>query len=369
MQQLDLSIGETKLKNNKLLYINRHTNYFSSYPHEIKASKTNILHVLINKLLIKNIKEHNVCLTLGNREGLFSSFLSINKTQKKYVIVLIPYYQIYKKLAILTGKKIIFIKQTHALKRLQQLNKTILKQVNCIFICNPNNFNGNSFSKWQLIQLITLLKRHNIFLIYDDCYSEIINNYSINIASIIKNTKYKNLIHLLSVSKRSCAPGLRAGILIAKSKIIEKVKLYKLIAGTQLSCRNQILSAFLWKGTKEKNYLIKKTTALKAYCKKLAHIYKLPISSNGFYLTINTLTTSTTRNIINNLQKHNIKVCLGELFGIKNHIRIALVAKVATCKTVLKTIFKVIKHEKYKATKNSNKKTRQRSDKSSCKKK
>ncbi|MGX7582669.1 aminotransferase class I/II-fold pyridoxal phosphate-dependent enzyme [Candidatus Vidania fulgoroideorum] len=354
MQKLDLSIGETKLNNKYLQFINRYINYFSSYPHEIKKTKVNIVQTLKKKLLISPIKPHNVCLTLGNREGLFSSFISINDTQKKYVIVLIPYYQIYKKLAILTGKKIIFIKQTHIFKNLKQLNKKTLKQINCIFICNPNNFNGNTFNTQQLTQLIAVLKKYNIYTIYDNCYSEITNTNTVNICTILKHTKYNRLIHLLSISKRSCAPGLRAGVLIAKTNIIKRLNLYKLITGTHLSCRNQILSAILWRNTRIRNYLITKTTLLASYCKRIAYKYKLPISSNGFYLTINTLTTHTTLSIVNKLNKKNIKVCSGELFGIKNHIRIALIAKIATCKTAIKTIFKIIKNERYKHLKNHN---------------
>ncbi|QSW37781.1 pyridoxal phosphate-dependent aminotransferase [Candidatus Vidania fulgoroideae] len=359
MHKLDLSIGETKLTNKQLQSINSNINYFDSYPHEIKANKIKILHILKKNLLIKHINTSNLCFTLGNREGLYSSFTAILHPQKKYVILLIPYYQIYKKLAILTKKKIIFIKQTQVLTQLKRLNTKILKQINCIFICNPNNFNGNTFNKQQLLKLITILKKYNIFTIYDNCYSEITNN-SINICSLTNKTKYKNLIHLLSVSKRSCAPGLRAGILIAKNSLITKINHFKLITGTHLSCRNQILNTILWQNNSIKNYLITKTNKLKIYCKKIAYKYKLPISSNGFYLTINTATPQTTHRIINKLNINNIKVCTSEIFGIKNHIRVALIAKIATCKTAIKTIAKIITHEKYKNIKKNNKKPRQR---------
>ena len=105
----------------------------------------------------------------------------------------------------------------------QLINSSELPDTNAdiLFICNPNNPNGNVFCKEEL-ELLFQQKPATTFVI-DEAYIE----FTTRVASIISLTsKYHNLIIVRSLTKTFTIPGLRLGYVVSHASNI--VKLLKL---------------------------------------------------------------------------------------------------------------------------------------------
>lgn len=87
-----------------------------------------------------------------------------------------------------------------------------------VFICNPNNPNGNVFSKAELESLFKQ-KQKTTFVI-DEAYIE----FNTRIKSIVSLTNnYSNLIIVRSLTKTFTIPGLRLGYVVSNASNIEKL--------------------------------------------------------------------------------------------------------------------------------------------------
>ncbi len=346
---INLSIGEQIKKNNNFFSkLSVNFDLYQNYP------KTNF-----NKKLLKNfkkttkkkygveLKNKNIIPSLGNRDGLYTSFLIFNKIEKKYVILFKPYYPIYKNICDFFNKKIILIKK-NIRKKFIKYNKLI----NFIIICSPNNPDGNIINKKQINKIILYCNFYNIKIISDECYSDIyFKKLPTSIIKFKKKTKnYSNVIILNSLSKRSCAPGLRSGFYISSKKNINSIKVIKNISGTLLSEFNQYISAQLWKDNKHVKKIRNKYKERIKKCVEILKKNKIKIKKpkGGFYLWIN-IKKYAKNDIIfcKKLYKNNsIKILPGEIFGVKNYIRIALVVSKKKCIYSIKKIIKCLKNEK-----------------------
>ncbi|MCL5129203.1 histidinol-phosphate transaminase [Algibacter sp. L4_22] len=97
---------------------------------------------------------------------------------------------------------------------------TELKKTNAdlVFICNPNNPNGNVFSKDEL-EFLFQQKPETTFVI-DEAYIE----FTTRIESIVSLTaKYSNLIIVRSLTKTFTIPGLRLGYVVSNASNIVKL--------------------------------------------------------------------------------------------------------------------------------------------------
>jgi threonine-phosphate decarboxylase len=87
-----------------------------------------------------------------------------------------------------------------------------------VFICNPNNPNGNVFSKDEL-EFLFQQKPDTMFVI-DEAYIE----FTTRIESIVSlTTKYSNLIIVRSLTKTFTIPGLRLGYIVSNASNIAKL--------------------------------------------------------------------------------------------------------------------------------------------------
>ncbi|WP_159023777.1 histidinol-phosphate transaminase [Formosa sp. L2A11] len=95
--------------------------------------------------------------------------------------------------------------------------------VDLVFICNPNNPNGNVFSKSELESLFE--QKPNTTFIIDEAYIE----FTTRIKSIVSLTsKYQNLIVVRSLTKTFTIPGLRLGYVVSHASNIAKLLKFKM---------------------------------------------------------------------------------------------------------------------------------------------
>ncbi|MGX7589473.1 aminotransferase class I/II-fold pyridoxal phosphate-dependent enzyme [Candidatus Vidania fulgoroideorum] len=337
-KEIDLSIGEFKKKNNFLKKIKKKLELYKLYPNINKIKKfNNSVKKWIKKRYSIKVSVKNICPSLGNRDGLFTSFLFfLNK--KKYIAIFKPYYPIYKNLIFFFKKKIILLNKRNYKKKIKKYKK----KINIIIICSPNNPTGYIYNKIFL----NYIKKTKINIISDDCYSEIYLKKYTSLINILSN--FKNIIFLNSLSKRSSVPGLRSGFLLSSKKNIKKIKNIKNISGTILSDYNQYISSKLWK---DENHIKKKRKKLNKIilnCIKILNKNKINFNfpKGTFYLWINVKKDIDFCKKI--YKKYFIKIFPGTFFGKKNFIRIALVENKKKCLYSIKKIVKFLNDRKNK---------------------
>ena len=93
-----------------------------------------------------------------------------------------------------------------------------LKEVDVLYLNSPHNPTGKVFSEEELEKINYLCKKHNIFIISDEAYNEII--YDGKKHNSMLQFDNPNLIASFSFSKMFAATGLRLGFIVCRNKDI-----------------------------------------------------------------------------------------------------------------------------------------------------
>ncbi len=101
----------------------------------------------------------------------------------------------------------------------QQLEKLITKKTKMICLCNPLNPTGKVFTKQELLQLGTIACKHNLIILSDEIWSDIVfkPNVFTSIASLNQDIRNKT-ITITGFSKSYGLAGLRIGAVIAHNE-------------------------------------------------------------------------------------------------------------------------------------------------------
>jgi threonine-phosphate decarboxylase len=90
-----------------------------------------------------------------------------------------------------------------------------------VFICNPNNPNGQLWDRNQIEQLVENAQRQNAVVCVDESFIDFIEKPAdFSVAGCVK--QYRNLVVLKSFTKPFCLPGLRVGYVVSSKEIISK---------------------------------------------------------------------------------------------------------------------------------------------------
>jgi len=167
-----------------------------------------------------DVTHHQIIATTGGSEALLFTFGSIMDADDE-VIIPEPFYANYNGFSVASGVKVVpvisKIENNFALPPIEEFEKLITSKTKAILICNPGNPTGYLYSKEEIQQLSTIVKKHNLFLIADEVYREFaydgIEHYSILQEEGLKD----NAIIIDSVSKRYSMCGARIGCLVSRN--------------------------------------------------------------------------------------------------------------------------------------------------------
>lgn len=170
-----------------------------------------------------HISADNIIATTGGSEALLFSFGSIMDPGDE-VIIPEPFYANYNGFSIAQGVKVVpvfsGIETNFALPPIADFEALITSKTKAILICNPGNPTGYLYSKSEIQQLATLVKKHDLFLIADEVYREFtydgLEHYSIMQEKGIE----ANAIMIDSVSKRYSMCGARIGCMLSRNKSV-----------------------------------------------------------------------------------------------------------------------------------------------------
>jgi N-succinyldiaminopimelate aminotransferase len=194
----------------------------------------------------------------GSREGLFMLALVAVAASPRpaggrpAVVLPNPFYHAYDGAAVMTGAERVLLDATAAngfVPRLAALDAALLARTELAYLCNPTNPQGMVYDLGQLTEAVRLARRHGFLLAVDECYSEIYDGAAppgVLQACAELGQGLDNVVALHSLSKRSSAPGLRAGFVAGDARVVERfVKLIS-YGGVAMPGPVQAAAAALW---------------------------------------------------------------------------------------------------------------------------
>ena len=168
-----------------------------------------------------HVNHDDIIVTTGGSEALLFAFGSIMDTDDE-IIIPEPFYANYNGFSTASGVKVVpvisKIEDNFALPPIEEFEKLITPKTKAILICNPGNPTGYLYSKEEIKQLAAIVKKHDLFLIADEVYSEFVYDGATHYSIMQEVGLDQHAIIIDSVSKRYSMCGARIGCLVSKNK-------------------------------------------------------------------------------------------------------------------------------------------------------
>jgi N-succinyldiaminopimelate aminotransferase len=164
-----------------------------------------------------------------------------------------PFYQIYEGAALLAGAEALFLNQTEANAfglELDSLSDQQWARTQLLYVCSPANPSGRVLTLDDWRALFEHSDRYGFVIASDECYSEIYDDRpplgALEAAHTLGRDSFPNLVVFNSLSKRSNAPGLRAGAVAGDARLLQQFLLYRTYHGCAMSLAVQHASIAAW---------------------------------------------------------------------------------------------------------------------------
>ena len=168
--------------------------------------------------------ETEILTTVGVTEAIATCLLSIIEPGDK-VLIPAPAYSGYAPVVSLAGGQLVEIDTTTdkfvlTPEKLEQvLNET--ENIKAIILNYPSNPTGITYTHAQLKTLAEIIKKHEIFVLSDEVYSEI--NYSQHVHTSISTFLRDQTFVLNGLSKSHAMTGWRMGLIFAQKYLIDQL--------------------------------------------------------------------------------------------------------------------------------------------------
>ncbi|MEH1007094.1 pyridoxal phosphate-dependent aminotransferase [Winogradskyella sp. ECml5-4] len=168
-----------------------------------------------------HVSHNDIIVTTGGSEALLFAFGSIMDVDDE-IIIPEPFYANYNGFSTASGVNVVpvisKIENNFALPSIEEFEKLITPKTKAILICNPGNPTGYLYSKEEIKQLATIVKKHDLFLIADEVYREFVYDGIEHYSILQEPGLEEHAIIIDSVSKRYSMCGARIGYLVSKNK-------------------------------------------------------------------------------------------------------------------------------------------------------
>jgi N-succinyldiaminopimelate aminotransferase len=261
-----------------------------------------------------------------------------------------PFYQIYEGAALLAGAQTAFVNSDPARNFAadwDSVSDEVWARTQLLYVCSPGNPTGAVMPLAEWKRLFELSDRFGFAIASDECYSEIYFRDeaplgSLEAATALGRTDFRNLIAFTSLSKRSNVPGMRSGFVAGDAALIKPFLLYRTYHGSAMSPVVQQASIAAWNDeahvVDNRNQYRTKFTQVTPV---LAEVLDVALPDAGFYLwaDVSRFAADDVAFALGLLAKYNVAVLPGSLLARESHginpgagrIRLALVAPAAEC--------------------------------------
>lgn len=181
-----------------------------------------------------------VIVTNGGSEALDTIFRTIINPNDE-VIMFAPIYTGYEPIVTMLGGDTVLLDTTATqfVPDPDQLERAITDKTKAVLLNYPNNPTGAIYSKETVDALVEVFKKHDIFIVVDEMYSENTldgDHYSLTSYPEIKN----KLLAVNGLSKSHAMTGWRIGWLLGSREMVEKLTLVHLYNSLCTSMPSQI---------------------------------------------------------------------------------------------------------------------------------
>ena len=288
----------------------------------------------------------------GSREALFALAQTVVDPTQRNATVLCPnpFYQIYEGAALLAGANTAFVNSDPARNFAADWDSVpdpVWAATQLVYVCSPGNPTGAviPLPEWQ--RLFELSDRYGFVIAADECYSEIYFRDeaplgSLEAATRLGRTDFRNLIAFTSLSKRSNVPGMRSGFVAGDSALLKSFLLYRTYHGSAMSPVVQKASIAAW--SDETHVVANRDLYRKKFAQVtplLASVLDVALPDASFYLwaDVTRLGLDDVAFARGLLAQYNVAVLPGSLLareamGVNpgaGRVRLALVAEVDEC--------------------------------------
>ena len=202
--------------------------------------------------------DQNLIAVPGTREGLFLSALTVlppPAQSRPVFLVPNPSYHVYIGAAAAADCDLYAVPATDDSGHLPDYTtvpEDILKRTKLCVLCSPSNPEGAVAPPAAIEQLITLARRYDFVVCFDECYSEIYvdsppRSALETAARMHGDDRLKNILVFHSLSKRSGAAGLRCGFIAGDRDWIKKINTTLQVGGAGVPHPIQAAGAALWR--------------------------------------------------------------------------------------------------------------------------
>jgi N-succinyldiaminopimelate aminotransferase len=199
--------------------------------------------------------DKNVLPLNGTREGLFLAPFVVTPEAKAgarpAILLPNPFYQCYAAAILAAGAEPIFVATgADFLPDYVSLPKAVLDRTVAAYICSPSNPEGAAASESYWRTLFALADAHDFTVFADECYADIYLDaqpMGALTARFAQTGGVSRLLTFHSLSKRSCLPGLRSGIVAGDGKLLATFRQFRNYSAPQVPMPIQAASAAAWR--------------------------------------------------------------------------------------------------------------------------
>ena len=262
------------------------------------------------------VSSKNIMVTPGARFGIFLAITTLLVPSDE-IIIIEPAWPAYRQCAMNAGIKVRSIKTTLENNWEPKVNE-ILGCVNnntkMIVLNYPNNPTGKILPKILQDQIIDIAKKHDLYILSDEIYS----NYSNGEWSSILSYKYKNAIVTQSFSKSHSMTGYRIGYLISSQDVIEKLTKLQALCLTNVSepIQYTAMNSLNEDVTKNVQIMNERLTKLEEICDKMDLEFSKP--NGAMYIFARTKNPINSSELSEELLEHGLAIAPGIGFGDYN---------------------------------------------------
>lgn len=299
--------------------------------HELLHAVATYLH---DKYDLNYDPESQILATAGVTEGVFSVFNAILQTGDE-VLIPSPSFTIYGPDANFNGASPVYLDTSKTgFKMTPEALAEVLKtnpRIKILLLNYPSNPTGASYTKTELEALAEVLKKHDIFVVSDEIYSELTYNFKhVSFGTILP----EQTILLNGLSKSHAMTGWRFGVVCGPADVIAQTNKIHELATTSITSITQYAALEAYKNgyddpiSMRKEYQARRDVLHKGL-KDLG--FECPDPDGAFYLFIKIpegLEQDDVKFANELLQEEHLAILPGSFFGIggEGHLRLSYAA-------------------------------------------
>ncbi len=164
----------------------------------------------------------NIQVTSGGSEAISMAMFAVANSGDE-ILTPEPFYTNYNSYAAINGVRLIPVTTDIAngfhLPGRAEIERHITGKTRAILLCNPNNPTGTVYTKEEMELLVSLAKKHGLYLLSDEVYREYIydGREHVSLFTYMKEIPEQAIV-LDSMSKRYSLCGIRLGTLVSLNK-------------------------------------------------------------------------------------------------------------------------------------------------------